>query len=260
MPDEAGVRVLHLDDFRGRPGGGASLATVYTSPHSRARLLTAPQGSGLPAGASAESERVLLLLEGRARLLGVTGPDEAGIGALFHAAPGAAFGAQSLDAQAPTVALVYETPPVADEEEPQAAPAVGVQNPRASVVHEANPLALTGNAFVPLYESERSACALFHVEAGRRMHTGPESERTFLFLGGTGLVFLEEGTTVPIRAGDVAVLAPGYPARIWARGPEPLSGVVFQPVMERAERRSLRGELTRLKDELAKRQQERPGP
>lgn len=247
MPDdEAGVRVLHLSDFRGR-GDATRLETVYATEHSRVRLLTARQGEGIPATTNAVGDRALLLLEGRGRCAGLAGPDEIGLGGLYHTGRGALFGLEALDV-GPTVGVLYEAPPA--EEAPAEA---GVVTPRAHAVSEANPMALAGNAFVPLYESGASACALFHVEAGRRMHTGPESERTLLFLGGTGLIFLEEGTTVPIRAGDLAVLAPGYPARVWARGPEPLAGVVFQPQMVRAEKRTLRGELTRLKDELAKR-------
>lgn len=109
------------------------------------------------------------------------------------------------------------------------------------------PEPLAGNAFRPVHESDATQVALLSIAAARRLETGPESERVLVFLRGRGLVFLQNGDALPYAAGDVALLPAGEPARVWAQGPEDALALVVQPKGERAERRTLAGELARLR-------------
>lgn len=104
---------------------------------------------------------------------------------------------------------------------------------------------LRGNAFRPMHDSPRVLAATLSIAAGRRMETGPESERLFLFLRGVGLVFLENGDTVKFEPGSVVAVTPGAGARVWAQGPEDALAVVMQPRGAEAPRRTLAGEVAR---------------
>lgn len=106
-----------------------------------------------------------------------------------------------------------------------------------------------GNSFQVVFESTRAAGAFLSIAAGRRVDAGPESERTWIVLAGRGLVFLQNETTLPVKAGDVAVVPPGEPARLWCRGPEDLRVIALQPQAPPAERRTLLGEVRRLRAE-----------
>lgn len=66
-----------------------------------------------------------------------------------------------------------------------------------------------GNSFKPLHDSPRALSALLSVAAGRRVDTGPESERLFLILRGVGLLFEENGDTHRIEPNSVALVPPG---------------------------------------------------
>jgi mannose-6-phosphate isomerase-like protein (cupin superfamily) len=107
---------------------------------------------------------------------------------------------------------------------------------------------LSGNAFEPLSETGTLAAALLRVEPGRGVTTGFEAERTFVILTGTGLAFLESGDAIPFRAGEALVVPAGEPVRLWARDPDPLFAVALQPQAPPAERRTLLGELRKLKE------------
>lgn len=113
----------------------------------------------------------------------------------------------------------------------------------------ATPLALDpfvrGNAFKPLHQSERALSALLSLAASRRLDTGPESERIFLFLRGPGLLSLANEDAHRFGPGMLAVVPAGEPARLWAQGPEDVLAVVFQPRGEPAERRTLAGEIAK---------------
>lgn len=111
----------------------------------------------------------------------------------------------------------------------------------AGVVLSVEPL--SGNAFRPMHQSSTTLAALLSIAAGRRMETGPESERVLVFLRGNGLVFLQNGDEMRFRAGDAALLPAGEPARVWAQGPEDVLAVVLQPAGQTAVRRTLKGEL-----------------
>ena len=102
---------------------------------------------------------------------------------------------------------------------------------------------LSGNAFQPVHASATTLAAVLSIAAGRRMETGPESERVLVFLRGAGLVFLQNGDEMRFQPGDAALLPAGEPARVWAQGPEDVLAVVVQPVGAPAERRTLKGEL-----------------
>lgn len=106
---------------------------------------------------------------------------------------------------------------------------------------------LRGNAFKPLHQSPRSLAALLSIAAARRVETGPESERLFVFLRGTGLIFLENGDTFRFEPGHAGVVPAGEPARVWAQGPEDVLAVVMQPAGQREEKRTLAGELAKRK-------------
>lgn len=113
---------------------------------------------------------------------------------------------------------------------------------------EADPL-LRGNAFKPLHESPRALAALFSVAAGRRLGTGPESERVIVLLRGTGLVFMENGDVHPFEQNTLVYVPAAEPARVWARGPEDVLGIVLQPNVARpAERRTLASEIAKRRE------------
>src|SRR5207249_5635337 len=88
---------------------------------------------------------------------------------------------------------------------------------------------LRGNAFRVAHESPRTLAALVSVAAGRRMESGPESDRLFLVLRGSGLVFLQNGETLRFAPLDAIFVPAGEPARLWAQGPEDLLAVALQP-------------------------------
>lgn len=104
---------------------------------------------------------------------------------------------------------------------------------------------LRGNQFKPLHQSARTLAALLSIAAARRVETGPESERLFVFLRGTGLLFQENGDTHRFAPGWAGVVPAGEPARVWAQGPEDALLVVMQPAGQREERRTLAGELAK---------------
>ena len=104
-----------------------------------------------------------------------------------------------------------------------------------------------GNSFRPLHESPRSLAALVSVAAGRTMTSGPESERVLVFVRGSGLVFLQNGDALKFGPMDAALLPAGEPARVWAQGPEDALAVALQPRMDAEPRRTLAGEVARLK-------------
>jgi quercetin dioxygenase-like cupin family protein len=111
---------------------------------------------------------------------------------------------------------------------------------------------LAGNAFRPLHASDATLAALLSIAAGRRMETGPESERVLVFLRGAGFVFLQNGDALRFAPGDAALLPAGEPARVWAQGPEDVLAVVLQPQGGRAERRTLKGELEKRRQAAAR--------
>lgn len=106
---------------------------------------------------------------------------------------------------------------------------------------------MRGNSFTPLHDSPRALAAALSVAAGRRVETGPESERVLVILRGVGLVFQENGDTHRFEAGNLAFLPAGEPARLWAQGPEDVLAVALQPNVARAQRRTLAGEVARRK-------------
>lgn len=110
---------------------------------------------------------------------------------------------------------------------------------------------LRGNAFSPLHQSAITQVALLSVAAARRVDVGPESERVFVILRGLGLVFLDNGDTFRIEPGTWAFIPAGEAARLWAQGPEDLLAIALQPAGQRAERRTLAGELAKLKERRA---------
>ena len=112
---------------------------------------------------------------------------------------------------------------------------------------------LRGNQFRPIHQSSRALAALLSIAAGRRLETGPESERLLVFLRGTGLIFLENGDTFRFEPSHAGVVPPGEPAKVWAQGPEDVLAVVMQPAGQREERRTLASEL-------AKRRAQQAGP
>lgn len=114
--------------------------------------------------------------------------------------------------------------------------------PAAQAEVAADPF-LRGNQFKLLHDSPRALAAAISIAANRRVEMGPESERLLVFLRGQGLVFLENGDTFRFAPGDVAVLPAGEPARVWCQGPDDALAVVLQPRAERAERRTLAGEI-----------------
>lgn len=106
---------------------------------------------------------------------------------------------------------------------------------------------LRGNAFRPLHQSAATLVAALSVAAARRVDVGPESERIFLVLRGIGLLFLDNGDTFRLEPGTWAFVPAGEGARLWAQGPEDLLAVALQPAGQKVERRTLAGELAKLK-------------
>lgn len=102
-----------------------------------------------------------------------------------------------------------------------------------------------GNSFTPLHESERALSALLSLAASRRLDTGPESERAFLFLRGTGLVSLENNDVIRFNPNVLIVVPAGEPARVWCQGPEDALAVVMQPHGQQEDRRTLAGEIAK---------------
>lgn len=102
-----------------------------------------------------------------------------------------------------------------------------------------------GNAFKPLHQSERALSALLSLAASRRLDTGPESERIFLFLRGPGLLSLANEDVQRFGPNTLAIVPAGEPARLWAQGPEDMLAVVFQPRSAPAERRTLASEIAK---------------
>ena len=113
---------------------------------------------------------------------------------------------------------------------------------------------VNGSRFMPLHQSSRALAAQISIAAARRVDTGPESERLFLFLRGSGLLFDQNGDTMRIAPEHVAVAPAGEPARLWAQGPEDMLAIVFQPNAERAPRRTLSSEIAK------RRAPDRPSP
>lgn len=107
-----------------------------------------------------------------------------------------------------------------------------------------DPLA-RGNSFKPLHESERALVAQLSIAASRRLDTGPESERVFLFLRGRGLLSLENGDALRFEPNQLGIVPAGYSARLWAQGPEDVLAVVFQPRAPPSEKRTLAGEIAK---------------
>lgn len=105
-----------------------------------------------------------------------------------------------------------------------------------------------GNAFRPRHQSLRSLAAELSIAAGRRLETGPESERVLIVLRGAGLVFLENGDTHRFEPGDAVLVPAGEPARVWAQE-EDVHAVVLQPAGAAVARRTLAGEIARRRDE-----------
>lgn len=116
----------------------------------------------------------------------------------------------------------------------------------AGTLHELTlDVMLRGNAFKPLHESPRALAAILSIAQSRRLETGPESERVFVFLRGSGLVFLENGDTHKYEPNTLAFVPAGEPARVWAQGPHDTLAIVLQPNVARAERRTLAGEIAK---------------
>lgn len=110
---------------------------------------------------------------------------------------------------------------------------------------------LSGNAFRLVHESDRAQAALVSIAAARRLESGPQSERVFVFLRGKGLVFFENGDTLPFASGDAVVLPAGEAVRVWAQGPDDVLAVVLQPRMAEAPRRTLAAEIAKRRQEGA---------
>jgi hypothetical protein len=104
---------------------------------------------------------------------------------------------------------------------------------------------LRGNKFVPVHASATTLGALLSIAAGRRLDTGPDSERVLLILRGKGLVFLDNGDTMPVEAGWWAFVPGGEGARVWSQGPDDMLAVALQPRGPPVERRTLAGELAK---------------
>lgn len=207
MTHEPAPRVLALHERPPTPD-----APVVRYAGASSTLAVVGEGGALPEGADA-----LLVVEpgGALEPWALTAPAPAGV-----AVPGRAR------------ALAYVAHVAAP---PEAAP----------LRLRADPESVRLNEFKPLFENARAAAALLSVAAGRRVDSGPEVERTFIVLAGSGLVFLQDESTLAYREGDAIVVPAGEPARLWARGPEDARLVVFQPQAPPAERRTLRGELAK---------------
>lgn len=104
---------------------------------------------------------------------------------------------------------------------------------------------LRGNAFLPVHESERCLAAFISIAAGRRVETGPESERILVVFRGVGMAFLENEDLLKFEPGTVVALPPGVPARVWSQGPDDVLAAVFQPKGVKAARRTLASEIAK---------------
>ena len=206
--DEA--RVLTL--ARSRPEGDRQSVVLNESPHAVTRVL-AP-------GATGEGDDAWFVIP-------ASDADGARVRLVTMPAPGA---------EAPGMVLAYRS----------LTPATAPAPPQGRV--EVERATVTGNAFKVLFESPRAAAALLSIAGSRSVDVGPESERTWVVLAGRGLVFLQHDTTLPIKPGDVAIVPPGEPARLWARGPEDLHVLVLQPQAPPVKRRTLLTEVLRLRD------------
>lgn len=120
--------------------------------------------------------------------------------------------------------------------------AIGVDAP---AVHAPEPLPL--NALRPVAETPAFALARWALAEGRSFTAGPESERHFLVVEGSGLCFTENGDNVPVKAGDLLAVPAGEPAKLWGRSA--MGGVVVQPQTPPAPKRSLASELARLRSQ-----------
>jgi len=104
---------------------------------------------------------------------------------------------------------------------------------------------LRGNAFRPLHESATTLAAALSIAGGRRLDTGPESERVILVLRGHGLLFAQNGDALRVEPGHWGFAPAGEPLRVWAQGPEDVLALVVQPKGAPAERRTLASELAK---------------
>ncbi|HVL49233.1 MAG TPA: cupin domain-containing protein [Candidatus Thermoplasmatota archaeon] len=125
-------------------------------------------------------------------------------------------------------------------------PAIGEGDPGLRRLSLLPTTALEGNAFVPLAETRRLAAALLRVAPGRGVTAGHESERAFLVLRGSGVAFMEDGNNLAYQPGEIVLVPAGDAVRLWARDPDPLIAVVFQPQAAPAPKRTLAGEVQRL--------------
>lgn len=122
--------------------------------------------------------------------------------------------------------------------------AVGVDAP---AVHA--PERLPPGSFRPVEENAAFALARWSLPEGRSFTAGPESERHFLVLDGTGLAFTENGDNVPLKAGDWLTMPAGEPAKLWGRSA--MAGLVVQPQAPATPKRTLASELARLRGDPA---------
>jgi len=111
-----------------------------------------------------------------------------------------------------------------------------------------------GNAFKPIHESDRALGALLSIAASRRLDTGAESERFFVFLRGAGLLSLENGDVHRFEPNTLGIVPAGYAARLWAQGPEDVLAIALQP------RGAAPKERRTLASEIAKRRANGPPP
>ena len=102
-----------------------------------------------------------------------------------------------------------------------------------------------GNAFLKLHESPRALGALLSIAASRRLDTGAESERVFVFLRGTGLLSLENGDVHRFEPHTLGIVPAGFAARLWAQGPEDALAIVLQPRGTPTEKRTLASEIAK---------------
>lgn len=102
-----------------------------------------------------------------------------------------------------------------------------------------------GNSFQPLHESPRALAALLSIAAARRLDTGAESERVFVFLRGRGLLSLENGDVHRFEPHTLGIVPAGFTARVWAQGPEDVLAVVLQPRGSVGEKRTLASEIAK---------------
>ena len=104
-----------------------------------------------------------------------------------------------------------------------------------------------GNAFKPLHESPRALAAQLSIAAARRLDTGAESERVFVFLRGVGLLSLANGDVHRFEPNTLGIVPAGFAARLWSQGPEDVLAVALQPRVAPAEKRTLASEIAKRK-------------